>query len=135
MPAKLALVATRCRYRCVLEAPEHIVSIGACSPATPMGLTAVSLFASASNAAGNPMDWLGAAFDGPLGAIRAMHFSSTAITAGALIFQAMVAEPALRSTPEATTVLRQQIRLVASIGFALAAPTGVASIQFYPPAA
>ena len=75
------------------------------------------------------MDWLGAAIDGPLVAIRAMHFSSTAITAGALIFQAMVAEPALRSTPEATTVLRQQIRLVASIGFAIAAATGVVWFQ------
>jgi len=75
------------------------------------------------------MDWLGAAIDGPLVAIRAMHFSSTAITAAALIFQAMVAEPALRSTPEATTVLRQQIRLVASIGFAIAAATGVVWFQ------
>src|SRR5260370_3377116 len=129
MPAKLALVATRCRYRCVLEAPEHIVSIGACSPSTRIGLTAVSLFASASNAAGNPMDWLGAAIDGPLVAIRAMHFSSTAITAGAFIFQAVVAEPALRSTTAATTVLRQQIRLGASIGFAIASATGVVWFQ------
>jgi putative copper resistance protein D len=75
------------------------------------------------------MDWLGAAIDGPLVAIRAMHFASTAITAGALIFRAMVAEPALRSTPEATTVLRSQIRLVASIGLAIAAATGVVWFQ------
>src|SRR5258705_2484350 len=129
MPVKLASAATRCRYRCVREAPEHTVSIGACSPSTRIGLTAVSLFASASKAAGNAMDWLGAEFDGPLVAIGAMHFSSTGITAGALIFQAMVAEPAFRSTPEATTVLRQQIRLVASIGFAIAAATGVVWFQ------
>jgi copper resistance protein D len=71
------------------------------------------------------MDWLGAAIDGPLVAIRAIHFASTAISAGALIFRAMVAEPALRSTPEATTILRSQIRLIASIGLAIAAATGV----------
>ena len=71
------------------------------------------------------MDWLGAAIDGPLVTIRALHFAATAITAGALIFRAVVAEPALRSIPEATTVLRTQIRLIASIGLAIAAATGV----------
>jgi putative copper resistance protein D len=75
------------------------------------------------------MDWLGAAIDGPLVAIRAMHFASTAISAGALIFRATVAEPALRSTPPATTILRSQIRLVASIGLAIAAATGVVWFQ------
>jgi putative copper resistance protein D len=75
------------------------------------------------------MDWLGAAIDGPLVAIRAIHFASTAITAGALIFRAVVAEPALRSTPAATTVVRSQIRLVASIGLAIAAATGVVWFQ------
>jgi putative copper resistance protein D len=71
------------------------------------------------------MDWLGAAIDGPLVAVRALHFAATAITAGALIFRAVVAEPALRSTPQATTVLRSQIRTVASIDLAIAAATGV----------
>ena len=75
------------------------------------------------------MDWLGAAIDGPLVVIRAMHFAATAITAGALIFQAVVAEPALRSTSEATRIVRSQIRLIASIGLAIAAVTGVVWFQ------
>src|SRR5258708_10374615 len=124
MPVKLALAATRCRYRCVREAPEHTVSIGACSPSTRTGLTAVSLFASASNAAGNTMNWLGAAIDGPLVVTRTIHFAATAISAGALIFRAAVAQPALRSTPPATTVVRSQIRLTASIGLAIAVASG-----------
>jgi copper resistance protein D len=70
------------------------------------------------------MDWLGAAIDGPLVAIRAIHFASTAITAGALIFRVAVAEPALRSTPAATTVVRSQIRLTASTGLAIAVASG-----------
>jgi putative copper resistance protein D len=75
------------------------------------------------------MDWLGAAIDGPLAAIRAMHFASTAITAGALIFRAVVAEPVLRSTPAAIAVVRSQIRLVASTGLAIAAATAVVWFQ------
>jgi putative copper resistance protein D len=75
------------------------------------------------------MDWLGAAIDGPSVAIRALHFAATATAAGALIFRAVVADPALRSIPEATTVLRSQIRLVASIGLAIAAATGVIWFQ------
>ena len=75
------------------------------------------------------MDWIGAAIDGPLVVIRAIHFASTAITAGALIFRAVVAEPALRSTPVAIAVVRSQIRLVASIGLAIAAATGVVWFQ------
>jgi putative copper resistance protein D len=75
------------------------------------------------------MDWLGAAIDGPLVAIRALHSAATAITAGALIFRAVVAEPALRSIPEAKTVLRSQILLVAWIGLAIAAASGVVWFQ------
>lgn len=75
------------------------------------------------------MDWLGAAIDGPLVVTRAIHFAATAISAGALIFRAVVAEPTLRSTPEATTVVRSQIRLTASIGLAVAVATGVVWFQ------
>ena len=71
------------------------------------------------------MEWLATAIDGPLVAIRALHFAATAITAGALTFRAVVAEPALRSMPEATTLLRSQIRLIAWIGLAVAVATGV----------
>ncbi len=75
------------------------------------------------------MDWLGAAIDGPLVTIRALHFAATAMTAGALIFRAAVAEPALRSSPVATTVVRSQILLTAWIGLAVAAASGVIWFQ------
>ncbi len=75
------------------------------------------------------MDWLGAAIDGPLVVIRAIHFAATAVTVGALIFRAVVAEPALRSTPVAIAVVRSQIRLIASIGLAIAAATGLVWFQ------
>src|SRR6195256_5119463 len=75
------------------------------------------------------MDWLGAGIDGPLIVIRAVHFAATAVIAGSLIFQAVVAEPALRSTPLATTVIRSQILLTAWIGLAIAAASGVIWLQ------
>jgi putative copper resistance protein D len=42
------------------------------------------------------MDWFGAGVDGPLIAVRAIHFAATAITTGTLIFRKVVS-PALRS--------------------------------------
>src|SRR5712664_1452601 len=75
------------------------------------------------------MDWLGAGVDGPLIIIRAMHFAATAVVAGSLIFRAVVAEPALGSTQVATTVVRSQILLTASIGLAIAAVSGVIWLQ------
>jgi len=75
------------------------------------------------------MDWLGAPIDGPLVVIRAIHFAATATTVGALIFRSVVAEPVLRSTPAATTVVRSQILLIAWIGLAIAAATGVVWFQ------
>jgi copper resistance protein D len=75
------------------------------------------------------MDWLGAGIDAPLVVIRAMHFAATAMTAGALIFRAVVAEPALRSTPVAAMVVRSQILLIAWIGLAIAAASGVVWFQ------
>ena len=71
------------------------------------------------------MEWLATAIDGPLVAIRALHIAATAITAGSLTFRAVVAEPALPSVPEATTLLRSQIRLIAWIGLSVAVATGV----------
>src|SRR6202171_442200 len=75
------------------------------------------------------MDWLGTGIDGPLIAIRAIHFAAAAVIAGNLIFRAVVAEPALRSTPQATTVIRSQILLIAWIGLAIAAASGVIWLQ------
>jgi len=70
------------------------------------------------------MDWFGAPIDGPLVAIRAVHFFATAVTTGSLIFRAMVAEPALRSTSSDATVVRSHIRLTASIGLIIATMSG-----------
>jgi putative copper resistance protein D len=70
------------------------------------------------------MDGFGAGTDGPLTAIRAVHFAATAITAGTLIFRVVVAEPALRQNPAATTIVRSQMLLTAWIGLAVAAATG-----------
>jgi copper resistance protein D len=75
------------------------------------------------------MYWLGAGIDGPLIVIRAIHFAATAVVAGSLIFRAVVAEPALRSTQAATTAVRSQILLTAWIGLAIAAASGVIWLQ------
>jgi putative copper resistance protein D len=75
------------------------------------------------------MDWLGAGVDGPLIVIRAIHFAATAVVAGSLIFREVVAEPALGSTQVATTVVRSQILLTASIGLAIAAVSGLIWLQ------
>ena len=75
------------------------------------------------------MNWLGANVDGPLVIIRAIHFAATAMTGGSLIFRTVVAAPALRSTPAATTVVRSQTRLTAWSGLAVAAASGVIWLQ------
>jgi putative copper resistance protein D len=71
------------------------------------------------------MDWLGDGVNGPLVIVRAVHFAATATTAGTLIFRAVVAEPASRSTPAAITVVRPQILAVAWISLAIAVVSGV----------
>jgi putative copper resistance protein D len=75
------------------------------------------------------MDWFGAPVDGPLVAIRAVHFFATAVTAGSLIFRAVVAEPALRSTPGDTTVVRSQMLRTAWIGLVIAVISGAVWLQ------
>jgi putative copper resistance protein D len=75
------------------------------------------------------MDWLGAEIDRPLVVIRAIHFAATATTAGTLVFRAVVAEPALRSTPAATTVIRSQILRTTWVGLAIAAASGLIWLQ------
>src|SRR3977135_1353471 len=71
------------------------------------------------------MDWLGDGVNGPLVIVRAVHFAATATTAGTLIFRAVVAEPASRSTPAAIIVVRPQILRVAWISLAIAVVSGV----------
>ncbi len=70
------------------------------------------------------MDWL-AEINTPLVVIRAIHFAATAVTSGALIFRAVVAEPVMGSKHPATMLVRSQILLTASVGLAIAAASGV----------
>jgi copper resistance protein D len=72
------------------------------------------------------MTWFGAEIDGPMIVVRAIHFAATAVTAGALMFRAVVAEAALRSQREAIAIGEPQIRRVAWIGLAVAVISGLA---------
>ena len=74
------------------------------------------------------MEWSGAEL--PLVVIRAVHFAASAVMAGSLIFRMVVARPALRSAPAATTVVRSQILILAWIGFATAAASGLIWLLF-----
>jgi putative copper resistance protein D len=71
------------------------------------------------------MTWFGAEIDGPLIVVRAIHFAASAVTAGAPIFRAVVAEPALRSQRQASAIVQSQIRGVAWIGLAVAMASGL----------
>ncbi len=71
------------------------------------------------------MDWFGAGGNGPLIVARAIHFAATAITAGSLIFGAVVARPALRSKEAEARPFRAQTLVVAWLGLAIAAASGV----------
>ena len=71
------------------------------------------------------MTWFGAEIDGPMIVVRAIHLAATAVTAGALMFRAVVAEPALRSQREASAIVEAQIRRVAWIGLAVAVVSGL----------
>jgi copper resistance protein D len=75
------------------------------------------------------MDWFGAEVNGPLIVIRAIHFGATAVTAGALIFRAIVAQPALRSQAMAMQ-LRGQSLGVAWTGLAITIASGVVWLLF-----
>ncbi len=66
----------------------------------------------------------GDAVNEPLIVIRAVHFAATAITTGTLLFQALVAEPALHSAETLATATQAQIRRVAWIGLAIIAVSG-----------
>jgi copper resistance protein D len=71
------------------------------------------------------MDWFNTGGNGPLIVARAIHFAATAITAGGLIFGAVVAGPALRSEKEEAVRFRAQTFIVAWIGLAITAISGV----------
>jgi putative copper resistance protein D len=76
------------------------------------------------------MGWLGAGLNEPLVAVRTLHFAATAITTGALVFRAVVLEPALCSEQvpcprQKADKLRTQIRSLAWIGLGLTVVSGV----------
>jgi copper resistance protein D len=71
------------------------------------------------------MDWFGAGGEGPLIAIRAIHFAATAVTAGTLVFRTVVAKPALGSEDAVAKLFWAQNLRVAWIGLAVAMVSGV----------
>ena len=71
------------------------------------------------------MNWAGADGDALLIVIRALHFAATAVTAGALIFRAAVADPAARHAGLAAASRASSARRDAAIGLAIAVPSGV----------
>ena len=71
------------------------------------------------------MDWAWADNDDLLIVIRTTHFAATAVTAGALLFRAVVAEPAARHTGWTRATPASSARQVASIGLAVTVPSGV----------
>src|SRR5262249_10338887 len=58
-------------------------------------------------------------------AVRAVHFAATAVTAGALLFRAFVAEPALRLTHKVAAELDAQIRGLAWVGLIVSVVSGL----------
>jgi putative copper resistance protein D len=60
--------------------------------------------------------------------VRAIHFAASAVTAGALMFRAVVAEPALRSQRDASAIVQSQIRGVAWISLAVAMVSGLTAV-------
>lgn len=71
------------------------------------------------------MTWFDAEIDSSIMAVRAIHFAATAVAAGALVFRAVVADPALRSEPKASPVIEAQIRKLVWIGLIVAIASGV----------
>jgi copper resistance protein D len=71
------------------------------------------------------MTWFDAEIDSSIMAVRAIHFAATAMVAGALVFRAVVADPALRSEPKASPVIDAQIRKLVWIGLIVAIASGV----------
>ena len=71
------------------------------------------------------MVWFGTEFDVPMVAVRAVHFAATAATAGALVFRAVVADPALHAAELARADIDARIRWLAWSGLVIAFVSGV----------
>ena len=70
------------------------------------------------------MAWLGVA-DGPLIAIRALHFAASAMTTGAVVFGAVVGKPALGSEQPLAKLQGKLTLALASVGLAITVVSGV----------
>jgi putative copper resistance protein D len=70
------------------------------------------------------MSVLGAEIDGPMIVARAVHFAASAGVAGALMFRAVVADPALVGDGKAAQLVDSRIRKVAWIGLVLSVLSG-----------
>jgi copper resistance protein D len=71
------------------------------------------------------MEWVAAEGNGPLIAVRAIHFAATAIIAGTLVFRTLVAKPALLSDQPVADGLRTQSLRVAWTALAVTLLSGV----------
>jgi putative copper resistance protein D len=71
------------------------------------------------------MNWFDVGDNGPLIAIRAIHFAATAVTTGTVIFWMMVTKPLFRSEPAAAGRFRVKALGVAWIALAITAASGV----------
>ena len=67
----------------------------------------------------------GADIDAPMVAVRAAHFAAAATTAGALLFRAVVADPALHEAEQIGRVIDSGIRRIAWAGFLIAFVSGI----------
>jgi putative copper resistance protein D len=76
------------------------------------------------------MDWLAAGENGPLIAIRAIHFAVSALTTGTLVFGTVAGNPALRSEPQLAVLQRTQMLRLAWIGLAITVSSGVIWLWF-----
>jgi copper resistance protein D len=65
------------------------------------------------------MSGFAAEINGPMVAVRAVHFAATAVIAGALMFRAVVVDSAMRGEDKARLIVCNQIRRLAWIALAL----------------
>jgi copper resistance protein D len=72
------------------------------------------------------MNGFGVEIDGPMVVARAVHFAASATVAGALVFRAVVADPALRGERKAGRVVDNQTRGLAWIGLVVVVVSGAA---------
>jgi putative copper resistance protein D len=71
------------------------------------------------------MSLFAAEIDGPLVLTRAIHFAASATVAGVLTFHGLVAQPALRPSPEGYAIVQARLVGLTWAGLAVAVATGV----------